>query len=427
MPHPKPRLYRDPVHDTIVLAPETAEGRVLIELVDSPEMQRLRRIRQLALSHLVYHGAEHSRFAHSMGVCWVARAMLDRLERTVEISEEERLVTACAALLHDVGHGPFSHALEKLSGVRHEERTVQILCHPDSGVYRVLSSVSPDFPERVAARIRGDGPGPAYLKEIVSSQLDADRLDYILRDGHMTGVRIGNYDLARVLAMLDVVDGHLAVHQGGQAAVEGYLLARFHMYQQVYLHKTSRAAERMLSAALSRAVQVRRGGDHEMWWPDDSLGAVLLGEGEDPLAFATIDDVDVWRCLKRWAEAPDRALSDLSRGLLGRRLYKTRALPMGPEGDTLLARAREQAESLGFQPDYHVLLDASGDSPYHPYTGVGHDARSIRMVLRSGEPCYIEERSAVVGMLGQLEHHQRLVCFHPDLTEAMTGVIPSST
>ncbi|MEC9072906.1 MAG: HD domain-containing protein, partial [Myxococcota bacterium] len=336
---------------------------------------------------------------------------------------EERLVTACAALLHDVGHGPFSHALEKLSGVRHEERTVQILCHPESGVHQALASFSSDFPERVATRIRGDGDGPAYLKEVVSSQLDADRLDYILRDGHMTGVRIGNYDLARVLAMLDVVDGHLAVHQGGQAAVEGYLLARFHMYQQVYLHKTSRSAERMLSAALSRAVQLRRDGDGDLWWPDDSLGAVLLGDGEDPLGFATIDDVDVWRCLKRWADASDRALADLSRGLLDRRLYKTLQLPMGEEGVRAFARAQEVAEGMGFQPDYHVLLDASGDSPYHPYTGVGREARSIRMVLRSGAPCYIEDRSAVVGMLGQLEHQQRLICFHPDLSAVVSEAL----
>ena len=436
MPHAKPRLYRDPVHDTIALAPDSVEGRLLMDLLDTPEMQRLRRIRQLGLSHFVYHGAEHSRFAHSVGCAWLATRMLDQVARGAgALSAESRLVTIAAALLHDVGHGPFSHALEGLSGVHHEARSVAIVLGKESGVHQALCRVDPTLPARVASWL-GSGPpprppAPAYLRDIVSSQLDADRLDYILRDGVMTGVHIGHYDLARIVAMIDVVDDHLALHHGAQQAVEGYLLARFHMYQQVYLHKTSRAAERMLVAALQRAAGLARDGRPPAWWPTP-FGRVLLGEANDPESFCQIDDVDVWAALKRWTTDADRPLADLARGLVNRRLFKTLHLPTTDtaRADELIGAARAIARVRGFDPDVHVLVDESRDSPYRPFTGLGATSRAIRLIDGAGRGHFIEDRSEVVQMLGQLHHHQRLLCFHPDLADALArlgdrGAAPS--
>jgi HD superfamily phosphohydrolase len=426
MPHAKPRLLRDPVHDIIALAPDQDEGRLLLALVDTPEFQRLRRIRQLACNFLVYHGAEHSRFAHSLGVAWLALRMLEQVAATTDVPPEERLVTLAAALLHDVGHGPFSHALEAVTGQRHEVRTAELIEHPDSALFQLLAERDPALPARVAARACGRGAGAPWLIEIVSSQLDADRLDYILRDGHATGVKIGNFDLGRILAMLDVDEGHLAVHAGGQEAVEGYLLARFHMFKQVYLHKTSRAAERMLEAALRRAAALAAGGHAPAYWPPGPLPALL---GRAPLEapeFARLDDFDVWVALKHWSSEGDRALSDLSRGLVERRLWKTLRLPAHDpaRADEMVAAARSVARVRGFDPDHHVLVDEVHDSPYQPYTGVGSTAKAIRLVPSSGPgPAYIEDRSEVVQMLGRLAHTQRLLCFHPDLREPLRRLI----
>ncbi len=420
-PHPKPKLFRDPIHDIITLAPDSDEGRLLLALIDTPEVQRLRRIRQLALSFLVYHGAEHSRFSHSMGVTWLATRILGQLERRHPIPADERLVTRAAALLHDVGHGPFSHALEAVTGVRHELRSIGLILHEDTGVHRALAALDPALPQRVADRVAGkdrQALGPlGFLSDIVSSQLDADRLDYILRDGHATGVRIGLFDLGRILAMLDVDDGHLAVHTGAQEAVEGYLLARYHMYKQVYLHKASRAAERMLEAVLRRAGALKQAGHAFAYWPPDPLGKLLVGGDLDHPEFARLDDYDVWVCLKHWAAESDRALADLSAGLVERRLWKTLPLPLGDpqRAGEMVDAARSVARVKGFEPDHHVLVDEARDSPYRPFTGPDSAARSIRMVDSAGRGCFIEDRSDVVHMLGRLRHAQRLVCVHPDL------------
>ncbi|MDP6943710.1 MAG: HD domain-containing protein [Myxococcota bacterium] len=425
MPQAKPRLYRDPVHDTIAFAPDTDEGRLVIALLDTREMQRLRRVRQLALSHLVYHGAEHSRFAHSLGVVWLAAQMLDRLERSVSVTSEARLATVAVALLHDLGHAPFSHALEGICGVAHEARAGQIIRDPDSDVHKVLATIDPSFPETVASWMHATDDHPAFLRELIASQLDADRLDYILRDGWMTGVKIGSYDLARVLAMVDVVDGHLAVHEGGQAAVEGYLLARFHMYQQVYLHKTSRGAERVLVAALDRAGELHRAGEGPSFWPDGPLGRLLTGEALTAGAFVTLDDFDVWRALKSWVDESDRVLSDLATALVHRRLWKTAQLPTGDSlrADELVASARSIARVNGWDPDRHVLVDESSDSPYRPFTGVGSSAGAILMITSTGRGTPIEDRSEVVRMLGQMRHRQRLLCFHPGLRDALQPLL----
>lgn len=450
MPHAKPRLLRDPIHDIIVWAPDRPEGRLLLELLDTPEVQRLRHIRQLALSSLVYHGAEHSRFAHSVGVAWVAHRMLAQVGAVARVDEGERLVTLAAALLHDIGHGPFSHALEAVTGEPHEGRTVSFLRAPESGVHRVLAAVDPAMPEAVAGRLEhssaaqpGPGPGPepggggrAFLDEIVSSQLDADRMDYILRDGHATGVKIGAFDLERILAMLDVAHGHLAVHAGAQEAVEGYLIARFHMYKQVYLHKTSRAAERMLEAALRRAATLRRAGAGPSYWPDGALGALVLGEPVGVAAFGTLDDHDIWSALKRWARDEDRPLADLAGGLVGRRIWKTLPLPSDDDdrAEEMVAAARAVARVRGFDEDFHVLVDEAHDSPYRPFTGVGRRRGVIRIVERGGgraqgggaaapRVSLIEDRSEVVRLLGGLVHRRRQLCFHPDLRRPLSRLV----
>ncbi len=404
MSTPRPKLFRDPVHDVIAWRKDDPCEKAILRLIDTPEMQRLRRIRQLGLTSFVYHGAEHSRFVHSMGVTAFARRMYDQLRPIGPW--EQRLLVLASALCHDLGHGPFSHVTERITGLHHERVTEALLASPECGVHRVLASIDPQLPERVAAFAHGQGGGP--LRHIVASQLDADRFDYILRDGHATGVKIGVFDVERILSMLEEHDGTLAVSHRAIEAVEGYLLARFHMYKQVYLHKATRAAERMLEAAMRRARVLALDGATGAWMPDGPLGRIVLGELSDPTDVARVDDTDVWHALRRWTEARDAELAELADGLVNRRLFKTVLLEDGESGETLLAEVRHAAAARGLDPETMVLIDSSEDTPYKPYVpGAAAEDDAIRLALQDGRIVPIEAISDVVRLLGQLRYSVR--------------------
>ena len=414
----KPKLFRDPVHDIIAYRKDTEEDRVLFRLIEAPEMQRLRRIRQLGLTNMVYHGAEHSRFVHSMGVAAFACRMYDQLRPRGPASE--RLAVRAAALCHDLGHGPFSHVTERIAGFHHEAITVSLIQTPGTGVHEALASYSPELPERVASFFsKSDGGEP--LRHIVSSQLDADRMDYILRDGLATGVKIGVFDVVRILSMLEIAHGAVCVSFRAVEAVEGYLLARFHMYKQVYLHKASRAAERMLEAAIRRARALDRSGYPFTWFPDGPLARMVRGVLDGPRDIPQLDDMDVWYALKRWCHESDPILRELSGGLVHRRLYKTMPLPDGAEGDARIADARGVAGRIGLDPDYAVLIDSSADTPYTPYIpGSGKPDESIRIALADGSITAIEDVSEVVRLLGQLRFQVRRLVLAPRLMDALS-------
>ncbi len=407
----RPKLFRDPVHDIISLPKDRPEDRVLLALIECRELQRLRRIRQLGLTHLVYHGAEHSRFVHSMGVMWVARRMLAQLRP--DMAPGDWLAIVAAALCHDVGHGPFSHVAERLGGFHHEHVTHALLTTPGTDLHAVLSEYDPALPEAVAS-------APSRpLGEVVSSQLDADRIDYILRDGLATGVKIGVFDVARILTMLEEHDGRLAVSFRALEAVEGYLLARFHMYKQVYLHKATRAAERMLEAALRRARHVHTGPSTT---PLDRLVAGTLRLPDD---VAALDDTDMWCALKGWAQSSDAPLARLASGLVHRHLYKTVPIPFGPEGDQRVEDARRAATAHGFDADSAVLTDSSEESPYSPYQpGAPEDDSPVRIVGPDGRIEPIERVSVVVQLFGRIQYRVRRLIVHPDLFPRLAAPDP---
>jgi HD superfamily phosphohydrolase len=333
-----------------------------------------------------------------------------------------------------------SHALEAVTGLRHERWTEAVLLSPETAVGRILAARDRELPARLVSLYAKaplpDGLRP-FVRDLVSSQLDADRLDYILRDGTATGVRIGHYDIARILALIDLADGHLAVHGGALEAVEGYLLARFHMYKQVYLHKTSRTAERMLEATLRRAADLRRDGRGPDFWPEGPLGELIAASsaGSKPTAptiaverYASLDDTDVWLALKRWAEDRDIWLAALARGLVMRQLWKPLPLPEDPgRADELVHAARAVARVQGFDPEQSVLVDASRDSLYKPFTGAAnrHEG-SIRILGSDGRAAFIEDRSSVVRMLANLEVRQRLVCVYPPLKPHVSRIFGRS-
>src|SRR5690606_38837184 len=215
--------------------------RWLLDLIDAPEFQRLRRIRQLGASFGTYHGAEHSRFGHSLGALHIMERILRRFsEVSGSVDEETWAVARAAALLHDVGHGPFSHALEHslTPGVGHEERTQRVILD-DTAIHRVLRALDPSLPPRVADVIAGRGR-PRRVSRLVSSQLAVDRMDSLLRDALYTGADYGRFQLDRVINPMTLHAGDVAVQGTGLHAIEEYVLARHFMYWRVYLHKTIR-------------------------------------------------------------------------------------------------------------------------------------------------------------------------------------------
>src|SRR5688500_18185789 len=249
------KIIRDPVHDVIAFRLDRPADTLLFRLINAAEFQRLRRIKQLGMASLAYPGAEHSRYSHSLGVMETARKILDHLRRSVPIDEEQETVCLVASLLHDLGHGPFSHVFERVSGIVHAAITRRVVQDPDSEVHRLLLEHDIRLPAKVVALLRGRSGAPGFYCDILASQLDADRFDYLLRDNLMTGSRYGDYDLRWLLHALtiDPATERLAVTWKGVNAVEAYLQARYHMYRNVYFHKVVRSAEGMLKLTLQRA------------------------------------------------------------------------------------------------------------------------------------------------------------------------------
>ncbi|HEX8524930.1 MAG TPA: HD domain-containing protein [Tepidisphaeraceae bacterium] len=365
------KIIRDPVHDVIAFRTDRPLDRLLFNLINAPEFQRLRRIRQLGMASLAYPGADHSRYSHSLGVMETARKMLAQLRQSFPIDEEHLTICVASALLHDLGHGPFSHVFERVTGVHHEHLTQRVILDPESEVHQVLAAHEPTLPQRIIAFLRCD-PKRTFYCDIISSQLDADRFDYLLRDNLMTGSRYGSFDLEWLIHALTIDQGsdRLAVSWKGVSAVEAYLQARFNMYRNVYFHKVVRSAEGMVKLALQRAR--RLAVQRRLEWPttEDAAAKALLGQQLSIAQFITLDDVSILHCFKIWSHSADPILGQLCKGLLFRRVYKTIDLSRFP--DPLMARsaltAAERAlAQAGADVGYEIFYDQIADTPYEVF------------------------------------------------------------
>src|SRR5256886_3655191 len=288
------RIYRDPVHNIIRLRTDTDEGELMMRLIDTPEFQRLRRIKQLGLGLYTYQGAEHSRFTHSLGAFHLMSRVLDRLGEKHKFDARDRAAARAAALLHDVGHGSFSHVMEKVLGFHHEKWTVEVVLSEATEIGQLLRSYSPDLPAKVAAIIEGKFH-PAALGQLVSSQLDVDRMDYLLRDSLMTGAKYGIYDLEWIINALqiDEENDRIYVAARGLYAVEEYLQARYYMFRQVYFHRTLRSAEAVLRSILRRALKLLEEGKEVWCAPGTPFEKVLRREPLTVSEHLEMDDADV--------------------------------------------------------------------------------------------------------------------------------------
>ncbi|WP_217947432.1 HD domain-containing protein [Faecalibaculum rodentium] len=378
----EPRVLRDPVHGYIHIT-----SPVIWRLLDTPEFQRLRRIRQLGGVFQLYHTAEHSRFSHSLGVYEIVRRMTEEVpDIGGSLSRQEKLVVLCAALLHDVGHGPYSHSFERLSHCSHEQMTVRLILE-DTDIHTVLAEADPSLPAQVAAVIQGTCPNP-LLCDLISSQLDADRMDYLLRDAYETGTSYGTFDLERILRCLRVKNGRLCIKESGMHSVEDYIMARYHMYWQVYLHPVARAYEVMLQLFFDRYSEVR-----------SQLKIDLLENVfhlSELTCFLELDDYRLVTGLQQASVSDDRILADLADRLLNRRLFDWIEEP-DPSQEFQI---RQRLEQAGLPTLFYLREDVSGSKVYLPYH---EDRAQIRVLCADGEVRNLSHQSAIVSALDTMK------------------------
>ena len=316
--HKKDKIINDPIYGFISL-----DAGLIVDLIDHPYFQRLRRISQLGLSYLVYPGAHHSRFHHAIGSMHLMnKAIYQIRKKGHKISNQEAESLKIAILLHDIGHGPFSHALENsiVTGISHEEISTLFMHRLNKEFNGKLET---------AIKIFNNDYDKKFLHQLVSSQLDMDRLDYLKRDSFFSGVAEGNIGTERIINMIDVVDDTLVVEEKGIYSVEKFLIARRLMYWQVYLHKTVVSAENMLINILKRAKHLLINDSNI--FTTKSLKIFLkniftIKDFKDNSKllthFSALDDFDIYTCLKNWQTSSDFVLSNLSQRLIERRLLK---------------------------------------------------------------------------------------------------------
>lgn len=375
----KRKIINDPVHGFI-----TVPDELIYDLIQHPWFQRLRRIHQLGLSHLVYPGAMHTRFNHALGAMHLMGKAIHVLRsKGHTISSEEAEAAHLAILLHDIGHGPFSHALEKtiLTNAHHEEVSLRFMHRLNEQFEGKLS---------LALEIFTGSYPKKFLHQLVSSQLDVDRLDYLTRDSYFTGVHEGVIGYDRLIEMMDVVDDQLVIEHKGIYSVEKFIIARRVMYWQVYLHKTVICAEQMLIKTLNRARYLAKSGIQLFATPALQFflyrDITLRDFDEQPAIleqYARLDDHDVYIALKEWQYAEDKVLSYLSRSIINRDLFRIE-LDSEPITAQRIADVTAQVQqSFGitdaFDLQYFVFNDVTTNSAYNL------DANNIHIKYRTGK------------------------------------------
>ena len=325
---------------------------LLLQIIQHPLFQRLTRIKQLGLSSMVFPGAQHTRFQHSLGAFHLmSEALLTLQQKGIFIFDSEAEAVCAAILMHDIGHGPFSHVLEHtlVSGISHEEISLMMMEEINRDLGGQLNLAITIF--------KGEHPKP-FLHQLISSQLDMDRLDYLRRDSFFTGVHEGNIGSARIIKMLDVVDNQLCIDHKGIYSIENYLTARRLMYWQVYLHKTTVGAERLLINTLRRAKDLVKAGTDVFAPPalkhfltNDINQEWFANDAATLKYYSQLDDNDIWTALKVWTESTDPILSRLAKGLTDRRLFKVETGDEPFDAAYVQAKKEDLAASLGISMD----------------------------------------------------------------------------
>ena len=397
----KLKVFNDPIYGSVAIP-----SPLILQVISHPFFQRLRRISQMGLSYLVYPGAHHTRFHHALGAMNLMQKAIDTLRlKGVQLSIEEKEGLLLAILLHDIGHGPFSHALEKKLISKHHE-TLSL------GFMELLNKEFSGQLDMAISIFKGESKRP-FLNQLVSSQLDMDRLDYLKRDSFFAGVTEGNINSERLISTLNVIDDLIVVEEKGIYSVEKFLMARRFMYWQVYLHKTSIVAEIMLGKIIQRAKElICRGVLVEgppnliyflnQQFSKDKDQEVILHQ------FAKLDDIDIMACIKRWLNHSDVILARLCKGILNRDLMEVRFIEK--------CASIAQIEKLKHQvaKEYKMSIDEADYLVYHGTLwnlAYNPDKQPIRILFREGEIIDFIQASRYAGAGAfSVKHEKNYIC-----------------
>ena len=387
------KVFRDPVHTYIHV-----DHQVIYDLINTKEFQRLRRIKQLGTSGYTFHGGEHSRFSHCLGAYEIARRITKIFdERYLQTwDNHESLLVMVTALLHDVGHGAYSHSFERLFDTDHEEITRQIITSPETEINRALTQVSPDFPEKVASVINHTYPNKQVV-QLISSQIDVDRMDYLLRDSFYTGASYGQFDLTRILRVIRPVENGIAFQRNGMHAVEDYVVSRYQMYMQVYFHPASRAMEVLLQNLLKRAKFLYE--DQKDFFKLTSPNLLPFFEKRFSLQdYLALDDGVMNTYFQSWMTSPDTILSDLAQRYVNRKVFKS--MIFSEENEKHLDVLRQLVKQVGFEPDYYTAIHRNFDLPYDFYRpDVEKPRTQIEIIQKDGSLAELSSLSPIVQSL----------------------------
>lgn len=396
------KVLRDPIHGYIHV-----DLKVVWDCINAKEMKRLRRIHQLGGDFQVYHTAEHSRFSHSLGVYEIVRRMVYEIDQLREVlSDYEKAVVMLAGLLHDIGHGPFSHAFEGISTYKHEEYTVKIIME-NSEIHQILAACDARLPEDVASIIQYRH-AKECMNQLVSGQLDADRMDYLLRDAYFTGTSYGKFDLERILRTIRVKNGRIVVKASGIHSVEDYIMARYHMYWQVYLHPVARSYETLLSILFRRMKEVY--ALHPEYLSDVKMfHPFLCGADAGIDALYRLDESAALYGFSELVTCRDEILRDISYRLLNRKLFEYVTLK-NPED---LERIQLHVQALGYDPDYYVYQDVVSQKPYSPYKS-NESGHNIWVLEESGKVKELSKASDIVRALTRADLKEESKLYFPE-------------
>lgn len=410
------KVFRDPVYGYVHVF-----DKLIWDLIQTKEVQRLRRIKQLGGTYMVFHTAEHSRFSHSLGVYEMARKIIRALMYCGTVLEEERLLVLSAALLHDLGHGPFSHSFESVFNVRHELFTERIIME-DTEVNQVLESYQKGFATKVRDVINKTYENPLVIN-IISSQLDADRLDYLLRDAYFTGAPYGEIDVERILRTMRVVNNKIVYKVSGMHAIEDYLMSRYQMYWQVYLHSTGRSFDLVIQNMLRRVRELVLSG-YQFRHPIGALADLFLEKDLSVETYLKFDDATISHYASLFVEEEDEILSDFADRFIHRRLLKEMHYVPNDEVNKNLIKIGEYMSILGINPTYYLITDHSVKTPYDYY---GHKTNClpdcIELLMRDGSIKEISEVSTIIkGIIAVKPKQEYKIYFPLDLIKASGNV-----
>ncbi|MDD9897938.1 MAG: HD domain-containing protein [Candidatus Melainabacteria bacterium] len=416
------RTYRDPIHQEISLDSGNPVEGLIIELIDTREFQRLRWIRQLGTGWFTFHGAEASRFGHSLGAMHVARMMFQKIATDLnlnhEIEAEYYALVLCASLLHDIGHGPMSHSCEKISNIKHERWTAAIINDPSTQINQVLENFQVGLAAKIVSVLNKSYP-VKFICSIVSSQLDSDRFDYLLRDSYYSGTSYGNFDLNRVISSIKAnLDQDCLVVSGekGMLAVEDYLYARYSMYMQVYQHKKCLASDAFFLKLFQRAKVLIK--HKRIAFIEEPLYKWLSEpEKMSTQDYLQIDDTMIIHHIKHWQNEKDITLKDLARRFFERKLFKSSKVNNNEELETMLKSKSDELRRQNLDPDYYldsITIAANPYSFYNPNETAGDLTKAIYVEDQNGKLNEISTVSHVVSSLVQNDFANSWIIYSQD-------------